>query len=398
MNGKEWARREAGRLARNWSLPPAIGRRDTSRYADDATIFAVRSPVDLLRDRGVRFTGRVRSPWHECHAVDREDRQPSAAVHAETGSYKDSGGGEDRRFWDLVAELDGLSDWRAARDRVVRELGLGDPDDRRGNPYRPAPPRPRPEKNEPARARRDVRPSPVFPTVEAAADDLRRMFDSPGMRSKGFVPDDGPPTLYRYHDADGRLVGAVCRINGTKTDGSRSKRIRPLRRDAGGWRQGAMPASRPLYRLPELIATATAGPAPVVLVVEGEKAADAVAGLIDDLGRAGLCCPFAVVTNAGGSSAIARTDWGPLAGRRVLLWPDRDAAGRKWRDGLTRTLSGLPEPARVRWLDVASLWPEVGEADDAFDWIESRDAVPTEMLVDAILAASFDPHREGGAA
>lgn len=53
-----------------------------------------RDPITLARSWGVRFTGRV-SPrgWAECHAIDRDDVKPSAAVHAESGVYTDRGSG-----------------------------------------------------------------------------------------------------------------------------------------------------------------------------------------------------------------------------------------------------------------------------------------------------------------
>lgn len=375
-----------------------------TRYPSEAEIFARISRIELARLWGVRFTGRTNGEWHECHAVDREDRTPSAGINAESGAYKDFAGGDDEqpRFWDIAVRLGLYADWRDARDDAAREAGLLD-DDRRRDPYRPAPPKPRPEKNEAARSPCDEKPTPVFPTAEVAAADLLRMFGSPGMRAKvdGFVPDDGVPTLYRYSDADGRRVGAVCRIDGTKGDGSRSKRITPLRCDADGWRRKAMTVPRTLYRLSELLAE----PRDIVVVVEGEKAADEVAKLIDDLKRADLPHPLVVTTNAGGASAYAKTDWTPLAGRRVLLWPDHDEAGRKWRDGLTLALTRLARPARVRWVDPVALWPEVREGDDAFDWIMDRNTVLSETLVESLLAASVappgttpDPQRKGGPA
>src|SRR5690606_20946723 len=49
--------------------------------------------VGLARDWGLKFTGTVRNGWHECHAFDRADRTPSAAVHEESGYYVDLGSG-----------------------------------------------------------------------------------------------------------------------------------------------------------------------------------------------------------------------------------------------------------------------------------------------------------------
>jgi hypothetical protein len=57
-----------------------------------------------------------------------------------------------------------------------------------------------------------------------------------------------------------------------------------------------------------------------VLVVEGEKAADAAREIVGT---------HVVTTWPHGSQAIKQVDWSPLAGRDVVLWPDADEAGRK---------------------------------------------------------------------
>ncbi|MFW6074560.1 MAG: hypothetical protein ACOC9Y_03135, partial [Chloroflexota bacterium] len=56
-----------------------------------------------------------------------------------------------------------------------------------------------------------------------------------------------------------------------------------------------------------------------VLVVEGEKCADAAARV--------LAGEWIVTTWAGGSKAVTKTDWSPLADRDVTIWPDADEPG-----------------------------------------------------------------------
>ena len=74
--------------------------------------------------------------------------------------------------------------------------------------------------------------------------------------------------------------------------------------------------NRPLYRLPEVNA---ASGAQQVIVVEGEKCADAMLHAF----------PRAVVTTwAHGTNSWKKTDWTPLYGREVLLAADADDAGR----------------------------------------------------------------------
>jgi uncharacterized protein (DUF927 family) len=57
-----------------------------------------------------------------------------------------------------------------------------------------------------------------------------------------------------------------------------------------------------------------------VLIVEGEKTADAAAGLFPS---------FAVASWSGGSKAVSKADWTVLAGRRVAILPDADTPGRE---------------------------------------------------------------------
>lgn len=73
---------------------------------------------------------------------------------------------------------------------------------------------------------------------------------------------------------------------------------------------------RPLYGLDRL----AAAPAAPVLIVEGEKTADAAADLFPG---------FAVTSWSGGSKAVGKADWRALAGRRVAILPDADTPGRE---------------------------------------------------------------------
>lgn len=127
---------------------------------------------------------------------------------------------------------------------------------------------------------------------------------------------------WRYVGRGGGTAGFVLRW-----DGPGGKEIRPLKWDGHGFVPGAMARPRPMLNLPAV--SAGAGP---VLVVEGEKAADAVAAH----------WPRAVVTTwAGGASAWHMTDWSALRGRRVALWPDNDRPGFAAMASLGEHLRGL---------------------------------------------------------
>jgi hypothetical protein len=196
-----------------------------------------------------------------------------------------------------------------------------------------------------------------FPTAKAAVAELERRN---GKRS----------AIWTYHDAQGERVGVVVRWD--RPDG---KDIRPVARHADGWRISAMPEPRPLYGLPQL------AQAQRVLVVEGEKAADAARSI-----------GFIATTSASGAEAAAKTDWRPLAGKEVLIFPDNDAPGRKYADTVAGILAILTPAPAVKIIELPGL-PESG---DIADWIDTHgDAAEPDGLRAKIetLAQTVEPWR-----
>jgi hypothetical protein len=98
----------------------------------------------------------------------------------------------------------------------------------------------------------------------------------------------------------------------------------------------------PLYSLPEI--KASAPDAPIVLV-EGEKAADAARVIFGD-----KAIP---TTTAMGAGSFPRTDVAPLAGHPFLIWPDNDACGQNYARAAMKALSKLG--CSIRVVDVAAL-------------------------------------------
>jgi 5S rRNA maturation endonuclease (ribonuclease M5) len=110
---------------------------------------------------------------------------------------------------------------------------------------------------------------------------------------------------YPYTLAYGKPVGLVMRY---EKAGEKTFRQATLHRD-GLWRlDGSGIDLWPLYRLPAL--------GPVVVVAEGEKAADAIVA-------AGFCA----TTTCGGAGKSGKTDLTPLKDRKLIVWPDNDRAG-----------------------------------------------------------------------
>jgi putative DNA primase/helicase len=142
-----------------------------------------------------------------------------------------------------------------------------------------------------------------------------------------------PSRTWQYQDDAGQLIGYICRFDlpdGTKeilpyiyaTDGNRRE-----------WRWQGFDAPRPLFNLHLL----SAKPDVPVLVVEGEKTADAAAALF----------PAYVVTCwQGGARAIHKTNWLPLAGRNVILWPDHDEPGVRAMVDIAELLGTTPKGLR----------------------------------------------------
>ncbi len=149
-----------------------------------------------------------------------------------------------------------------------------------------------------------------------------------------------PSAIWHYTDAAGDLLFIVARFD---PPGAR-KEILPMTCGADGWRWKAPPAPRPLYGLHRL----AAHPAAPVLVVEGEKVADAAAQAFPDL------VPIAWL---GGAQAVAKAEWSALQGRRVAIWPDNDQPGRKAAADVVKAATAAGA-ASVVLLDVPADWPD----------------------------------------
>jgi len=135
-------------------------------------------------------------------------------------------------------------------------------------------------------------------------------------RRQAPVDDLGPATAkWDYCDADGKLLAVVYRYDPP----GRNKEFRPW--DAKR-RKMAPPEPRPLYNQPGIAQSSQ------VILVEGEKCAQA---LID----MGICATTAM---HGANAPVDKTDWTPLAGRQVLIWPDRDKPGWEYADRASQAL------------------------------------------------------------
>ncbi|WP_257276405.1 hypothetical protein [Endozoicomonas sp. SESOKO4] len=151
-----------------------------------------------------------------------------------------------------------------------------------------------------------------------------------------------------YHDAEGNLIACVYRY-----DTPEGKEFRP-------WdvktRKTKAPNPRPLYNQPGVKV------ADEVLLVEGEKAAQALI-------ESGYCATTAM---NGAKAPTDKTDWSPLKGKRVSLWPDNDDAGLEYAFSAAKAIDD------VGALSVVILKPP---ADKPEKW-DSADAVQEGFDID----------------
>lgn len=206
--------------------------------------------------------------------------------------------------------------------------------------------------------------APEFATAREAVEALERRH---GPRA----------ALWTYHDRSAEPVGRVIRWD--LPDGRKS--IRPVARtpDGSGWRIGGMTEPRPLYGVPELLASELGAR---VFVVEGEKAADAA-----------RTCGLLATTSAHGNKSAPSSDWSPLASREVVILPDHDEAGERYAEDVARLAraAGARSVRIVRLAEVFTL-PEGGDLADVVErardngraWAASHGGTEAEAIAEEL--------------
>ena len=130
---------------------------------------------------------------------------------------------------------------------------------------------------------------------------------------------------HKYLNADGELLCLVRRYNAKDNEGNpvldgHGKPKKEFRQFTGGSNYPKMPDVRPLYNIPNIVASDK------IIWVEGEKCADA----LNELGYTATC-------TMGGAGMLSRKsanlfDFSPLHDKELVIWPDNDNAGRKVAD------------------------------------------------------------------
>jgi hypothetical protein len=184
-------------------------------------------------------------------------------------------------------------------------------------------------------------------------------------------PRFGKPSMFwTYMSEYGETLNFVYRFDLP----SGKKQVLPLSFGSVGGRRGwhwrHLKGERPLYRLDQLAER----PEAAVLVVEGEKAADAAAKLFPS---------YVVTTWQAGSNAVDKAFWQSLEGRRVTIWPDADSAGHKAAGDVASILESIA--AGVRIVELPEGLPE--------KW-DLADEPPEGVDVHALLRGAPEPKPE----
>jgi predicted P-loop ATPase len=263
------------------------------------------SSIDTLLSRWLPG-GKTQSGEYKVTNPNRADnRVGSFSINMRTGKWGDfatNDAGND--LISLYAYLEGL-DQKEAAIEVADQIGFTLP-----NGVRPDDSKPRQKPVIDTATIKQAKPKeespwhPVTP-VPDSAEDAPLAHPNRGL----------PAAKWAYKDTAGQLLGYVYRFN--TSDGG--KETLPLtycvNADTGKhewrWMQWTAP-NRPLYGLDRLAAK----PDAYVLLVEGEKCADAPLNLLTKC---------AIVSWPGGGKAIDKIDWTPLAGRKIYAWPDCDS-------------------------------------------------------------------------
>jgi putative DNA primase/helicase len=179
----------------------------------------------------------------------------------------------------------------------------------------------------------------VFATADAAIAALSQSFGRP------------PDKKWEYTNVGGDPVGYVCRWNEPA-----GKEIRPISRYLDGWRIGAIPPPRPLYKLPEILSSKG-----WVFVAEGEMAVDVL-----------WECGCVATTSPGGANGAHLADWSPLRGKIICIVPDNDDAGRRYAIAVAEQCWKAGAHS-VRLLDLRRFAPRMQEGDDIVDVCQAED-------------------------
>ncbi len=249
--------------------------------------------LELMVERGVEVPHKnrerrevmVRCPFHD-------DKTPSMSVNTEKNVYYCHGCGAKGDAVTFVKEFD-----RCSIKEALKAVGKEKSYSKTMHPL----------KRTPASKAKVIVPVPK---------------DAPSYLS--IFPKAGNQVDYEYYDTLGDLAFIVRR----QDSGTGKKVFTPISYTSDGWKK-TRPENMPLYGVYEALME----PKKPVMIVEGEKTAEAAKRLFGDF--------YAVVTWHGGANAVDSSNWTPLTKRKVVICPDNDAPGREAAEKIKSIVEGL---------------------------------------------------------
>lgn len=262
----------------------------------------------------------------------------SCKVNLRTGKWADFSAGESGG--DLISLAAAI--WRCSQLEAAKRLSHGGTLEAAKGDGRPAPVKKQ-------TVQKEKQFTPVWPVpVENIPEDFG-IIQHPkhGTASRHWV----------YRDLSGGVINVVYRY-----DTAKGKEIVPysfgaMDKASPAWYWKQIPDNRPLYNLQSLAQWPSDKK---VVLVEGEKAADAAQSLLAQ----------SVLTWPGGGKAIRRVDWSPLKGRDVLLISDADEAGHDTMQKLSEILLPIAKSVQVALMpDVEGVkgWDAADAVADGWD-------------------------------
>lgn len=343
---------------------------------------------------GIRFASEVPTDknWIPCHSIDRDDRNPSAAINLENGYYIDLGsGGRRLSFYDLMQIAGGFSSYRDVLEHYASRLNL--PFSKVGRPQKT------PEKavdflpwngnGDRWCAQKSTNQNAVF----LAGGDLCRyhkMHLCIGFRVYNSIDiSHDPPTGYVVSQTNG-IPLPVMDKSGKVVGNTKIKTV-----------AGTISGLIGQHALTTIHAARQAGELDSLLVIKTEGVTDMTALLAripeTHWGR------FLVLTNSGGCSEKPKQQWADaFAGLSVAVVHDCDQPGQRgaeiwcqWLQGIAREVRNVVLPYEIsenHGKDLKDYFQEGKTAEDFFQMVSATPKV--EMKQTTIQEMNADnPHR-----
>ena len=322
---------------------------------------------DIVRQRiaikknGKEFTACC--PFHK-------EKTPSFTISDDKKIFHCFGCGENGDIFDFVMKMDGVG-LKEAGNRITGTEPSGEQENIH-DPYEDFEPIPFPDELS------DLKPGAK----------IENIWNPKRGNTTYYIPN----RVHRYTTQDGDIIGYVFRIDfkGGRKSTPQIMYCRKKSTKEQGLCHYPMPEPRYIYGLERLIAN----PKMPVIVVEGEKCVDE--------GQKAMT-GFVVVSWCGGTNALETTDWKPLKGRNVVIFPDADEVGSVCSQKLLDILYPIVNTVKIvthkdkpKGWDIADAIKEGSSKDDIIKYITGNVVVPEHQKDELPVPKDEQPVKDKG--